>query len=241
MKHEISNPLLKILYDKEKVLELIEKSLNENDGFLITYFNQHCFNIYYSDLKYRDLLINNYQYYYDGIGVWFFVSLIFRRWIKRFNASEINENIFNYLVENKTPFILIGGKFEKNILQNSSLNISLYFNGYSDIKNQSTLIKKIKESETNVVIIGTGVPLQEFIGFSLFNEKPDLKIICVGNFMEFFFGTVKRAPKFLQNSGFEWLFRIMVEPRRLWKRYFLGIPLFFYRIIKIILFGNDLN
>jgi N-acetylglucosaminyldiphosphoundecaprenol N-acetyl-beta-D-mannosaminyltransferase len=79
-----------------------------------------------------------------------------------------------------------------------------------------------------------GVPLQEKIAFELSKRINGLQIICVGNFLEFYFGTIKRAPKFLHNSGFEWIFRLLTEPRRLWKRYLIGIPVFIARIILLI-------
>jgi N-acetylglucosaminyldiphosphoundecaprenol N-acetyl-beta-D-mannosaminyltransferase len=44
-------------------------------------------------------------------------------------------------------------------------------------------------------------------------------------------GFKRRAPKFYQKIGFEWLYRLFHEPKRLWKRYLLGIPIFIYQIL----------
>jgi exopolysaccharide biosynthesis WecB/TagA/CpsF family protein len=78
-----------------------------------------------------------------------------------------------------------------------------------------------------------GVPKQELFAEQLIRTSNERVIICVGNFLEFYFGTKKRAPYFLQKIGFEWMFRLLSEPKRLWRRYLLGIPLFIYRVIKI--------
>jgi len=100
------------------------------------------------------------------------------------------------------------------------------------------LIRKINESCADVILIGMGVPKQELLAYELSEKvKVDL-IICVGNFFEFYFDTKKRAPELLRNSGFEWVFRILIEPKRLWKRYLIGIPLFLYRIYKMKLKFN---
>ena len=56
--------------------------------------------------------------------------------------------------------------------------------------------------------------------------------MSVGDGIKVFAGTKKRGPKFLQKIGLEWIVRLFFEPKRLWKRYFIGIPLFIFRVIK---------
>ena len=52
------------------------------------------------------------------------------------------------------------------------------------------------------------------------------------NLFDFFAGTVERAPIWWQHHGLEWLYRLIKEPRRMWKRYIIGNTLFLYNIIK---------
>ena len=59
-----------------------------------------------------------------------------------------------------------------------------------------------------------------------------------GNFFEFYLGTIKRIPKIYRNIGIEWIYRFFQEPKRLWKRYFIGIPLFIFGVIKLKLSIN---
>ena len=56
-------------------------------------------------------------------------------------------------------------------------------------------------------------------------------MLGVGAAFDFHTGRVKQAPRWIQRSGFEWLYRISREPHRLWKRYCVNIPLFLARII----------
>ncbi|MAT58929.1 MAG: hypothetical protein CMF23_13225 [Ignavibacteriae bacterium] len=151
----------------------------------------------------------------------------------RFNASEINEQIFSFLVRDFIPVILIGGRFEKKILNKCPMNLKMYFNGYENVENIEDLIAQINESNVKTIILGMGSPKQEKLAFEISNKIPHLHLICVGNFLEFYFGTVRRAPLLLHNTGFEWVFRLVTEPKRLWKRYLIGIPMFIIRIIKL--------
>jgi N-acetylglucosaminyldiphosphoundecaprenol N-acetyl-beta-D-mannosaminyltransferase len=54
----------------------------------------------------------------------------------------------------------------------------------------------------------------------------------VGAAFNFHAGTVRQAPRWLQHSGLEWLFRLVMEPRRLWKRYLIGNPRFAFLVLK---------
>jgi N-acetylglucosaminyldiphosphoundecaprenol N-acetyl-beta-D-mannosaminyltransferase len=56
--------------------------------------------------------------------------------------------------------------------------------------------------------------------------------MAVGAAFDFHAGTVKQAPAWMQNNGLEWLFRLIQEPKRLWKRYFYTNSYFIYLFIK---------
>ena len=56
-------------------------------------------------------------------------------------------------------------------------------------------------------------------------------LIGVGAAFDFHAGTVQQAPRFIQRSGFEWLYRLAAEPRRLWRRYTTGVPIFLWQIL----------
>ncbi len=53
----------------------------------------------------------------------------------------------------------------------------------------------------------------------------------VGAAFDFHAGTVREAPRFIRRSGFEWLYRLASEPRRLWRRYSRGVPIFMWQIL----------
>jgi N-acetylglucosaminyldiphosphoundecaprenol N-acetyl-beta-D-mannosaminyltransferase len=72
----------------------------------------------------------------------------------------------------------------------------------------------------------------------IFEHKEKLNvpvIIGVGAALKFLSGKVKRAPKWIGAAGFEWLWRLIFEPKTTWKRVFMDIPFFFWLIIKDLL------
>lgn len=95
------------------------------------------------------------------------------------------------------------------------------------------IIKAINEANPDLLWIGMTAPKQEKWTYTHWHE---LDIHChvgtVGAVFDFFAGTTERAPSWWQNHGLEWLYRLIKEPRRMWKRYVLGNPLFFWNILK---------
>jgi N-acetylglucosaminyldiphosphoundecaprenol N-acetyl-beta-D-mannosaminyltransferase len=88
--------------------------------------------------------------------------------------------------------------------------------------------EEINRLETDVVWIGLSTPKQERFAMSL---SPFVKvhfIVTVGAAFDFHSGKLRKAPRFIQRMGMEWFFRLVLEPKRLWKRYFEIVPKFLY-------------
>lgn len=88
------------------------------------------------------------------------------------------------------------------------------------------LLQKIIDSSSTVIWIGIGSPKQVELAHWMKNNSRGKMIFCVGAAFDFISGRKKQAPSIIQKSGFEWLFRLLTEPKRLWKRYLIDIPLF---------------
>jgi N-acetylglucosaminyldiphosphoundecaprenol N-acetyl-beta-D-mannosaminyltransferase len=95
---------------------------------------------------------------------------------------------------------------------------------------QATFMEAIRTSRPDVVWIGLSTPKQERF-MAEYLPKLDVTLMFgVGAAFDFLAGNVPQAPRWMQRSGLEWLFRLYAEPRRLWKRYFKNNPLFIARI-----------
>lgn len=96
-------------------------------------------------------------------------------------------------------------------------------------------IKVVNESGANVVLVGLGAPKQEKFIMRYKDRMPGVKIwMALGATIDFEAGNVKRAPRWVSRIGFEWLFRIIQEPKRLFRRY-IGDFIFFWYLLKQVL------
>ena len=102
---------------------------------------------------------------------------------------------------------------------------------YSDEENEA-MISAINHSNPDLLWIGMTAPKQEKWAYTHLDR---LDVHChigtIGAVFDFFAGTVKRAPERWQRVGLEWLYRLLSEPRRMWRRYFIGNAKFIYYIM----------
>jgi N-acetylglucosaminyldiphosphoundecaprenol N-acetyl-beta-D-mannosaminyltransferase len=91
---------------------------------------------------------------------------------------------------------------------------------------------RVRESRADLLWLGLGTPAQHLVAHRLREHRPAPVILCVGAAFEFLAGTKRRAPRWMQRTGLEWLHRLLNEPKRLWKRYLLGNPRFILGIVR---------
>lgn len=108
---------------------------------------------------------------------------------------------------------------------------------FSDEDNRA-IVKAINDADPDLLWIGMTAPKQEKWTYSHWEE---LDIHChvgtIGAVFDFFAGTYQRAPEWFQQHGLEWFYRLVKEPRRMWRRYVLGNPLFVWNVMKEKIFG----
>jgi len=88
------------------------------------------------------------------------------------------------------------------------------------------IVTTINASEADIVWVGLSTPKQEFWMASHRGRLSAAVLIGVGAAFDIHAGLVKRAPAFLRRTGFEWSYRLFLEPRRLWRRYLSSNPRF---------------
>ena len=95
------------------------------------------------------------------------------------------------------------------------------------------IINAINTANPDLLWIGMTAPKQEKWTYSHWNE---LNIHChvgtIGAVFDFFAGTVERAPLWWQEHGLEWAYRLIKEPKRMWRRYIIGNTLFLWNILN---------
>ena len=101
---------------------------------------------------------------------------------------------------------------------------------FTDEDNRA-IVKAINDADPDLLWIGMTAPKQEKWAYSHWDE---LNIRChvgtIGAVFDFFAGTYERAPRWWQEHSLEWLYRLVKEPRRMWRRYVIGNPLFLLNV-----------
>lgn len=100
-------------------------------------------------------------------------------------------------------------------------------------EDNKAIVEAINAVDPDLLWIGMTAPKQEKWTYSHWNE---LNIHChvgtIGAVFDFFAGTVERAPIWWQRHGLEWLYRLLKEPKRMWRRYIIGNALFLWNMLK---------
>jgi N-acetylglucosaminyldiphosphoundecaprenol N-acetyl-beta-D-mannosaminyltransferase len=88
------------------------------------------------------------------------------------------------------------------------------------------VVRLIREADPDIIFVGISTPKQDFWMRNHQDKLRNTIMVGVGAAFNFHAGEVRQAPPWVQNAGLEWLFRLAMEPRRLWKRYLFVTPIF---------------
>lgn len=179
----------------------------------------------------------------DGAGVKLGAKLLGNHIPGRITYADWMWNLGDFSESNGYSIYLLGAKpgvaekAAKSLRERfPNIQIAGFNHGYFDKSigsgENQTVIQQINKVKPNILLTAFGMPLQE----QWLKEnwsKIDANIALTGGAVfDYISGDLQRAPKWMTDNGFEWLGRLLIEPRRLWKRYAIGNPLFFWRVIK---------
>lgn len=119
-----------------------------------------------------------------------------------------------------------------------NLKIAGFRNGYFTKNDWDSVAEQIKDSKAQLVFVGITSPLKEYLVDYLQKAGINCVFMGVGGSFDVISGDIPRAPRWVQNIGMEWMFRVIQEPRRLWKRYLTGNIIFIASVIREKLHKN---
>ncbi|MBW4631885.1 MAG: WecB/TagA/CpsF family glycosyltransferase [Iphinoe sp. HA4291-MV1] len=164
---------------------------------------------------------------------------------EKISGSDLFPAFYNYHKNNEDIKIFLLGagigiasKAQNEINRKTGRNIVVasYSPPFGFEKNEEecqNIINMINSSDATVLVIGLGAPKQEKWLYKYKSMLPQIKIfMALGATIDFEAGNLKRAPKWMSEVGLEWLFRILREPKRLWKRYLVDDVPFLILILK---------
>jgi N-acetylglucosaminyldiphosphoundecaprenol N-acetyl-beta-D-mannosaminyltransferase len=110
-----------------------------------------------------------------------------------------------------------------------------YFDHSAGSAENEAVLEEINATAPDILLAGLGMPLQE-IWLTQNRQRLDAGVALSGGAVfDYASRRVRRGPPILTEHGFEWLARFLREPRRLWRRYLLGNPMFLLRVMRQIL------
>ena len=218
-----------------EILDSIQKSIENQNQQMICYANVNSLNLSITNGKIKKLFPEFNIVHADGFGVFLGSRILYGKngLAHRLSGSDLYERLIIQCKKFDYKLFFFGDRNEtlnQIKIKHPQLNVVGTQNGF-EYDSTLTLIK-INKSGPDILIVGLGTPKQEEW---IIRNKQDLKvsvIISVGDGIKVFSGTKRRGSKIFQKIGIEWMVRLFYEPKRLWKRYFIGIPLFIFRIIK---------
>lgn len=146
------------------------------------------------------------------------------------HAEKIGQSIYLYGGQESTLNILVDVLKSKYPNLKIAGHLSPPFRELSD-EEKNKIIQDINDSGAHTVWVGLGCPKQEK-WMHEHKGKINAVMVGVGAAFDYHAGTIKRAPKWMQNSGLEWFHRLCSEPKRLWKRYLVTNTLFVIYALK---------
>lgn len=213
---------------------------------LINTINAHSFNVAQKDELFAEALQNGDYLIPDGASI---VKAC--RWLKAKSQPKgriAGWDLFSFEMERlgrseERKVMFMGSSEavltkikEKAAVDFPNMEIVTYSPPYKEEFSQednNAIINAINETDPDLLWIGMTAPKQEKWTYQHWNE---LDINChagtIGAVFDFYAGTVKRAPKWMQNHSLEWLYRLIKEPKRMWRRYLIGNLLFIKYIAK---------
>lgn len=180
--------------------------------------------------------------YCDGYGVWLAAAVARQPLPPRFTGADWLWDLMKACAQSALRVFLLGGEpgvAETAAIRLKAQNPSLkivgtndgYFDKRADSQENLAVLEHIRESRCDVLIVGFGMPIQE--EWVVLNRPGIAATVTItqGAVLDFVSENVRRGPPLMTRWGLEWLARLAVEPRRLWRRYVLGLPRFTLRAL----------
>jgi N-acetylglucosaminyldiphosphoundecaprenol N-acetyl-beta-D-mannosaminyltransferase len=210
--------------------------------FLINTVNANAFNVSQKDPEFYQALLKSDILLPDGVG-----ALIAGRFLSGLKLKKISGyDLFIYEMAQLNQsggrcFFLGSSENVLNLIrlragsEYQNVKIGSYSPPYKPVfsneENKSMLVA-INSFSPDVLFVGMTAPKQEKWAAEHFDEINAKHICCIGAVFDFYAGRIKRAPQWMIRFGLEWFYRLIKEPKRMWRRYIVGNSQFLWLVLK---------
>ncbi len=232
--------------DPVTVAELHAKILDfVRDGGhdLVLHANVYGLNLCYRDSELRSFFNAASLVFCDGAGVMLAARILGERIPERITYADWMWQLAAFAEREGLSLFLLGarpGVAERAAVRlrerHPDLKIAGVHHGYFEraveAPENEAVVAEINAARPDLLLVGLGMPLQERWLLQNWDRLDASVALTGGAVFDYVSGELKRGPRVLTDNGFEWLARLFIEPRRLWRRYVLGNPLFLARVLK---------
>lgn len=205
----------------------------------ICFFNADCANIASRDPNYRTVLNQAELVLADGIGLKLAGKLLASPIRQNVNGTDMFPRLCEAVSGTGAGIFLLGAlpgvadKVRDWVAQHHpDVIVSGCRDGYFTAEQEREVVYEIAQSGAAVLLVAFGAPRQDLWIRRHLNETGVKVAMGVGGLFDFYSGRIPRAPLWMREIGAEWLFRFAQEPRRMWKRYFVGNAVFLWRVLR---------
>lgn len=215
----------------------------ERKHALVLNVNAHCLNLAYTRPWLRDMLNQAELVFCDGTGVVLAARLLEQRIDERITYAEWMWDLAAAASEAGVSMAFVGAApgvaadaAQRLRQRYPKLRVEALHHGYFDKAKESAenakVIEMINAMQPGILIVGFGMPLQEQWLAANWSRIEAGVALTGGGVFDYVSGARRRAPAWMTDHALEWLGRLIIEPRRLWRRYLIGNPLFVWRVLK---------
>jgi N-acetylglucosaminyldiphosphoundecaprenol N-acetyl-beta-D-mannosaminyltransferase len=181
----------------------------------------------------------------DGMSVVWASRLLGHGLKQRVTGIDLFERLVERASQSGLSVYLLGardeplrGTVERFKAQHPELRVAGYRNGYFADSESNAIADGIKQSAADLLFVAMGSPVQEQWIVSQLARSGVRFALGVGGSFDHVSGLARRAPLWMQRSGLEWFYRLMREPRRLWRRYIIGNSAFAWLVLRQRILGR---
>jgi N-acetylglucosaminyldiphosphoundecaprenol N-acetyl-beta-D-mannosaminyltransferase len=229
-----------VAFDNLSMSEAIARLRDMLDGAQaqqVSFVNPACVNIAATDRGYRRVLARAALVLPDGIGIKIGSDLLGTPLKQNANGTDLFPRLCEMLQARGASVFLLGG--QAGVADSVAAEMSRRWpgiavvgtrHGYFSAAEEGAVAEQVRASRADVLLVARGVPAQD-----LFIDRylPLLGVnvaLGVGGLFDFMSGRIPRAPMWMRETGFEWVYRLVQEPGRMWRRYLVGNLSFLARV-----------
>lgn len=232
------NTVIDVL-DMKETVELVDEYIKTNTPLHLMGVNADKINELNSNPLMKEIVNKCGIINADGASVVLASKLLKKKLPERVAGVDLMIELVKLCCEKNYSIYLLGAKQSvveqtRDVLMDkySNLNIKGIHNGYFKEEQWDNISKELKKLKPDIVFVGITSPTKEYLIEYLQNDGNKSVFMGVGGSFDVISGNIPRAPKWMQKCNLEWLFRVIQEPKRLFKRYFVGNLKFIKLVIK---------